>query len=301
MAEDSDYSPGNWSGHNFGSSVRSAYAAAAPARIQEAARTPNKKVVPQQVSTQATAPLVVAVDVTGSMGVWPATIFGKLPYLDIEGRSYLGADMEISFAAVGDYEDKWPIQVQPFTSGVALRPALSEILIEGGGGGNMTEAYELTASYYANKCALKDEAKPIIVFVADEGLWPSIGTDAHKYGLPHQSTAQIFKDLQKNFAVYLIYKRYRYADTRPQWVRMVGEDHIADLEDPDRVIDVIFGILAKETGKVDYFRREIEGRQTSAQVQTVMQALRNILANSNQTVQTPTQTTVDGTPVKPLF
>ena len=62
------------------------------------------------------------------------------------------------------------------------------------------------------------------------------------------------------------------------WGRLIGEDHIADRQDPERVVDVIFGILAKETGRVDYFRSEIEGRQTPVQVSTTYKALGTVHA-----------------------
>jgi hypothetical protein len=44
------------------------------------------------------------------------------------------------------------------------------------------------------------------------------------------------------------------------------------------VVDVIFGILAKETNKIDYFKDEIEGRQRPDQVDTVYKSLKTIHA-----------------------
>jgi HPt (histidine-containing phosphotransfer) domain-containing protein len=57
---------------------------------------------------------------------------------------------------------------------------------------------------------------------------------------------------------------------------LIPEDHIAYLADPARVVDVIFGILARETGRISDFRKEIEGRQTADQVKTVYRALKTI-------------------------
>ena len=44
------------------------------------------------------------------------------------------------------------------------------------------------------------------------------------------------------------------------------------------MVDVIFGILAKDTGRVDYFRKEIEARQKAGQVKTVYKALETVHA-----------------------
>ena len=45
------------------------------------------------------------------------------------------------------------------------------------------------------------------------------------------------------------------------------------------MVDVIFGILAKETGKVEYFRKELEERQSPEQVKTVYTSLKTVHAN----------------------
>ena len=60
------------------------------------------------------------------------------------------------------------------------------------------------------------------------------------------------------------------------WSALLGEDHIAMLSDPERVVDVIFGIMAKEAKKISYFKKELEGRQTPAQVKTVMTSLSTV-------------------------
>ena len=56
----------------------------------------------------------------------------------------------------------------------------------------------------------------------------------------------------------------------------MGEDHVVELPDAKRVVDVIFGILARETGRIEYFREEIEGRQDPDQVKTVYKSLATI-------------------------
>jgi hypothetical protein len=86
-------------------------------------------------------------------------------------------------------------------------------------------------------------------------------------------------------SVYLIRKPYQgmregrsATDQRmhDRWVTLLGEEHIAYLADPSRVVDVIFGILAKETGKIAEFQQELESRQTAEQVKTVYTALKTV-------------------------
>ena len=61
-----------------------------------------------------------------------------------------------------------------------------------------------------------------------------------------------------------------------QWESYLGADHIAILPEAGRVVDVIFGIFAKETDRVDYFKEEIEGRQKPNQIAAAYKSLRSI-------------------------
>ena len=78
--------------------------------------------------------------------------------------------------------------------------------------------------------------------------------------------------------------RYRGEDKASSqhkvWAKLIGEDRIAFLPEADRVVDVIFGLLARETGRIDYFAKELEGRQRPDQVKTVMKSLATVHAAS---------------------
>jgi len=281
MAEDYDYNPGAWKGHDF-KSARAHYDAHA-GRSYTKAKAAGKtaaSMVPESISTESTAPLVIMVDVTGSMGSWPATMFSKLPYLDIEGKEYLGPDMEISFAANTDLHDAFPLQIRGFKTGTVLKDELESFAI-GGGGGPVSgqEAYELGALYYAKNCDMPNAVKPIFIFVADEQphatITPAIAKTAKVDISADMTIDQVFDALKEKFEVFLVHKSYSPA-SRAEWVRLLGEGNIADLQEPERVVDVIFGILAGVTGRVDYFKTEIEGRQNAGQVKTVYKALQTI-------------------------
>ncbi len=293
MSESGDYNPGPWKGYDF-KAARNAYDVHVGRSYSDAQSTGKKvsSVLEKEVSTNCAAPLVIACDVTGSMGAWPATIFSKLPLLELEGQEYLGKDMEISFAAIGDaYSDKYPLQVRPFTKGTDLATRLKELVIEGNGGGQTNESYDLAALYFARNASMPSAIKPIFVFIGDEGLYDFVDKE-HAKTFCDQTlekrlfTKDIMEELKSKFSVYLVRKKYGEdtTDTRDktnskiqsQWEEMLGDDHVCILPEAGRVVDVIFGILAKETGRDDYFKKEITERQKPEQVRTVMKTLESL-------------------------
>ena len=289
MSETADYSPGDWKGYDF-KSARKTYDKHV-GRSYSVAKKDNKRVsdlVPDKIKTKSKSPLTILVDVTGSMGDWPAVMFSKLPYMDNECKEYLGEDMEISFAAVGDVtSDQYPVQIRPFTKGRDMEKQLKELVIEGNGGGQARESYEVTALYYAHNAEMPNAARPIMIIIGDEGFYTSISKEHAKIAnvklASAVDTVDVFAELSKKFAIYLIRKPYfHYADDdahiQKTWEDLLGKEHIANLSAPERVVDVIFGILAKERDMLDYFKEEIEERQDSDQVKTVYKSLKKVHA-----------------------
>ena len=91
-------------------------------------------------------------------------------------------------------------------------------------------------------------------------------TEVEKGLLPEM----VFKELCEKFSVYIIRKPYGCSANssspandriQRQWEKFLGEDRVVSLPEPGRVVDVIFGILAKETGRIDYFEDELKDRQ----------------------------------------
>jgi hypothetical protein len=289
MAETADYSPGDWKGYDFKDAKKSYDAHVGRSYSDAAAKgTKAADLVATFTETQSEHPLIIACDVTGSMGNWPAVIFSKLPYLDIEGKEYLGDDMEISFAAIGDAtSDQYPFQIRPFSKGTDLEKQLKGLVIEGGGGGTHSESYELAALYALQNIRTPKADKPILVIIGDEAMYNTI-SKAHAALVnatiegSAMDTKDVFTALKEKFSVYGIRKRFEGRDEptiQKQWEDLLGADHIASLQHPERVVDVIFGILARETGRVDYFKGEIEERQEADQVDTVYKSLATIHAN----------------------
>lgn len=295
MAEGDDYTPATWSsGDTTFAAARATYDKHAGRSYSTAISSgkTSADLLPRSISTLSPAPIVVVCDVTGSMGSWPATIFSKLPYLDNEMRKeYFGEGAEICFAAVGDANyDKYPLQAGTFAKGEDLPLRLKDLVVEGGGGGGGSESYELAALYFARNCDMpRAVRKPIFIMIGDEMPYDTVAPDvsaryAHTASPKLLMTPDIFKELAEKYSVYYIRKPTgserdgAISREHQAWSKLVGEDRVVLLPDPARVVDVIFGIFARETGKIDYFTKELTDRQTPAQVATVMKSLHTVHA-----------------------
>jgi hypothetical protein len=313
MSEGGDYSPGIWSGHDF-SSARRNYDNHVRRSYEEAKEknVPYSSLIPKEITTQSTHPLIIDSDVTGSMGVWPGKMFEKMPYMDHELRTeYLSEDMEVLYGATGDANtDEYPRQARPFSKGVEMKKRILELIKEGHGGGQLRESYELSALYYLHNVQMpKAVIKPILILIGDEKPYNTINKDqAKKYALVDLkraiTTQQVFDELREKYSVYLIKKPYNdnnqlsvdkfdhdEKEMFQMWEKLLDGDHVAYLNDPQRVVDTIFGILALERQRYDYFEKEIEGRQKPDQIKMVYKSLDDMRARKKSV---PTKKEISG-------
>lgn len=280
MSESGDYTPAPWTSGVSYKDARAAYISNAHTGLAAAVSAGVKasSLVPESLVSEAENPVVIAFDVTGSMGTWPATMFGKMGYFFNELREYLGEDSEVSFCAIGDgpKHDQYPLQVKPFARDKTALDHLNAMIREGGGGGGGEESYDLAALYYSKKCECPDAIrKPIFIFVGDEGVYETVDrvvaeNVCHITLKSVVQSSSVFETLKEKFNVYIIRKPYGGTEENPsadevhirdQWRKLLGADHVLSLADPERVVDVIYGILAKESGKDDYFLKELKERQ----------------------------------------
>ncbi|HTJ40196.1 MAG TPA: hypothetical protein VL738_43930 [Dactylosporangium sp.] len=100
--------------------------------------------------------IAVLFDVTGSMGSVPRVLQQKLPQLlGLLLRKGYVKDPQILFGAIGDATcDRVPLQVGQFESDNRLDEDLGRFVLEGGGGGQMTESYELAMYFMARHTSL---------------------------------------------------------------------------------------------------------------------------------------------------
>jgi hypothetical protein len=244
--------------------------------------------------TKALLPVVISVDVTGSMSTYPKMIFEKLCILYNEALFFLPKDLkksfEISFAANGDSYDSYPLQVTDFAKGHDLDLNINTIYPEGGGGGlkGGHEMYEMMAYYYSKHCNMPkamSEPKPLFFFVCDENYYDVVNSDQIRrlIGLAPQQkvhSKDVFVALREKFEVYNLRIRYTSGQEEKKiirdWENAVGINHVALLDPPQRVVDVILAIIANHTGQLESYIERLKVRQTSAQVVKVGAILKGI-------------------------
>jgi 8-oxo-dGTP pyrophosphatase MutT (NUDIX family) len=240
-----------------------------------------------------TTPIVVAVDVTGSMGNWTKIIWDKLPmfYGQLKMQGYC-VEPSMSFAAVGDaLTDSAPLQVGNFAQGLEIDNVVGKVWLEGRGGANDKESYDLAAYYYAEHVKVLDAAaKPFFFITGDEGLHGDIQSEKVKSWLPsgdkhvrELTTRQIFQELQQKFHVFHLKKSYHKQDKDvailEQWADCVGADRILSLTDPKACVDIMLGAIAIVTGSrtLDEYIEDLKERGQDDQRRTeVREALKAV-------------------------
>jgi len=131
--------------------------------------------------------IAVLFDVTGSMGSVPRSLQAKLPQLlGLLLRKAYVRHPQILFGAIGDATcDRAPLQVGQFESDNRLDDDLSRILLEGGGGGQQTESYELAMYFMARHttidCFDKRGKRGYLFIIGDEMAYGQVkGGEVHK-------------------------------------------------------------------------------------------------------------------------
>ncbi|GAA2703920.1 MULTISPECIES: hypothetical protein [Actinoplanes] len=198
-------------------------------------------------------PIVVMFDVTGSMRNVPRVLQTKLPQLlGLLTRKGYATDPQIMFGAIGDATcDRVPLQVGQFESDNRMDEDLSRIVLEGGGGGQKRESYEL-AMYFLARHVLTDsmvkrQRKGYLFLIGDELPYAMvkpkevrrvIGDDLRE-AIP---VASIVAELQRKFEVFFIlptsatYGRDR--EVLAAWRGLLGQN-VLELDDLDAVCETI--------------------------------------------------------------
>ena len=122
-----------------------------------------------------TIPVILALDVTGSMGNACKEVAEALGVIMVDLYKKF-KDIEICIMGIGDlaYDDA-PIQISQFESDIRIAEALDKVWMEHGGGGNTYESY--TAAWYMGLRHTKLDChkqgrKGIIITMGDEALNP---------------------------------------------------------------------------------------------------------------------------------
>src|SRR5262245_21339836 len=116
----------------------------------------------------------VLFDVTGSMQSVPKILQANLPKLMslLIRKGYL-EHPQILIGAIGDATcDQAPLQIGQFESGIEIEEDLAKLYLEGGGGGHITESYELAMYFMARHTSLdcfeKRHKRGYLFLIGDE-------------------------------------------------------------------------------------------------------------------------------------
>ncbi|HJY03408.1 MAG TPA: hypothetical protein VJ351_21590 [Streptosporangiaceae bacterium] len=159
-----------------------AYSDSGAARVHDTLDPHGVPVRESRDSAEHPQSLAIAVlfDVTGSMRDVPRTLQAKLPQLlGLLLRKGYVADPQIMFGAIGDATcDHAPLQIGQFESDNRMDDDLGRILLEGGGGGQKTESYELALYFMARHtvtdCFAKRGRRGYLFIIGDELAYPRV-------------------------------------------------------------------------------------------------------------------------------
>lgn len=158
-----------------------------------------------------TIPVILGLDVTGSMGSACAAVARQLDKI-ITGLYEDVKDVEFMVMGIGDFAyDHAPLQVSQFESDVRICDQLGKIWFERGGGGNGFESYTAAWYFALNHTDLdcwKRGKRGIIITMGDEPLNPYLpGRDINRvlgYGGQDIDTVELYKQVTEKFDVYHI-------------------------------------------------------------------------------------------------
>ena len=205
--------------------------------------------------------IIINLDVTGSMGSIPAKLLKETMSKLIELLIKHGIKSpSICFTAVGDHiSDEAPFQAGQFENGTdELIKCLSEIWIEGMGGGQNKESYLLAWDFAVNHTAIdrrKNGKKSYLFTIGDEGTWPSIdgSTRFNIFGKSTEGTTakSLLVEANRNFEVFHIHiNTTNYRDglnVINPWKDLLGE-RVIMCNEPDNVAEMIAATVALHEG-----------------------------------------------------
>lgn len=188
-----------------------------------------------------TIPVILALDVTGSMGQTAVEVAAELN--KIMTRLYKEvADVEFMIMGIGDFAyDSAALQVSQFESDIRIAEQLDKLWFEFGGGGNTYESYTAAWAFANTQVDLdcwKRGKKGIIITMGDEELNPYIPTNAYntyvgqQYSDTELNTPQLYDAVKDRFDIYHINVHHRTRGNEENiatFRAVIGRDHVYDV------------------------------------------------------------------------
>ena len=226
--------------------------------------------------------IIIGLDVTGSMSAVVRGIHADLPRLHeaILGHNYI-PHPQILFAAVGDATcDAVPLQVGQFESDNRMDQNLENMILEGGGGGQKTESYELlmyvAARHTAIDCWEKRKRKGYLFIIGDEMAYRAVDRSeiASLIGATPESNvpieALVAEVTQRYHTYFIIPGGASYGGDKEVlgfWRRLLGRERVIRLNTPEETSESIAvtigmneGAITAEDGLAKLRKRGMVGR-----------------------------------------
>jgi len=210
-------------------------------------------------------PLIVAIDVTGSMGI----------IADVLAREGLGTlftgvldrkpitDPHVMFMAVGDANcDSAPLQVSQFEADKRIIEQLAQIYLEHGGGGNNFESYNLPwyfAGFHTVHDSMEKRGKRGYLFtVGDEEAPRDLTADQIKTFIgdtpqANLTTKELLQLAQRTYDVFHIvieegdYASRHIDSVMSTWTSLLGQ-HVIRLKDHKKLAETIVSAIEVAEG-----------------------------------------------------
>ena len=212
------------------------------------------------------SPIIVALDVTGSMGSVLESIARKglnTLITEVYNRKPI-KDPHIMFMGIGDVEyDSQPLQVTQFEADIRIAEQLQKIYFERGGGGNDSESYTLPW-YFANYHTKIDSyskrgQKGLLFTIGDECPPKKIGKDkiTEFIGDEMQSdftTEELLNSVAREWEVFhLIIEEGSFCRRNKdrvvkEWTDLLGQNAII-VSDHTKIAEIIVSILQRINGE----------------------------------------------------
>lgn len=237
-------------------------------------------------------PIILGLDVTGSMGSVLETISKKLNtlILEIYNREPV-KDPQIMIMAFGDVEcDRHPLQVSQFESDIRIAEQLNDVYFERGGGANQGESYTLPWYFAARHTKIdsfeKRGKKGLLFTIGDEPYLDRISKDAIQRfvgdDIESDLTAdELLTEVSRQYEVYHLMieegagMRGGGDGVIAKWTNLLGQRAIL-VSDCTKIPEIIVSILEVAAGKD---AKEIVGSwdgSTSVAVRKAISSLTNI-------------------------
>lgn len=240
-------------------------------------------------------PVFVGFDVTGSMHQVPEIIQKNLCSLMglLLRKSYL-TDPAICVAGIGDATyDRAPLQIGQFESGIEIENDLTNLFLEGGGGDQQTESYELALYFLAHKTSCdawnKRQRKGYAFIIGDEMAYPvakrrevnAIFGDKLQADIPIE---QLVADVRERWELFYVLPNltsyYNDAKIFGFWKDLLVQNAVK-LDDPNGISELIATTIGLCEGAVDMdgIRRDLTDSGSGGVADNVTKALATVGAS----------------------